>query len=88
MSTLAFVLTTSCEHSTSWSIMWTTYNFTKESMLKLPSGNHVDDTGNMVEQSVNLVILDTVFLNLHYGDVENSVDAAVQENFLSEKILS
>ena len=45
-------------------------------------------TWNIIEQAVNLVISDTVFLNLHYGDVENSADATVQENFkLLEKIL-
>ena len=89
MFMLVFVLTASCEYSTSWSIMWTTCDFTnKES--KLPHSNDVDDTWNIIEQAVNLVISDhTVFLNLHYGDVENSADATVQENFKSlEKILS
>ncbi len=74
-STLAFVFATSWEDTTGWSIMWTMYDFTKESYLSCR--NHVDGTWNVVEQAANLVILDALFLNLCNGDVENSVDTAV-----------
>ena len=67
--------------------MWALYCFTKES--KLSGGNHVDNTWNAIEHLTNLLIADVVFLNLHYGDVEYSLDATMEENFkFSKKILS
>jgi hypothetical protein len=66
--------------------MWTSYYLTKES--KLSSGNHVDNTWNVIKHLTNLLIADVVFLNLHYGDVEYLSDAMMEENFkLSKKIL-
>ena len=67
--------------------MWALYCFTKES--KLSGGNHVDNTWNAIEHLTNLLIADVVFLNLHYGDVEYSPDAMMEENFKSlKKVLS
>jgi hypothetical protein len=61
------VLTASCEHPMSWRVMRTSYYFTKES--KLSGSNHVDNTWNVVKHLTNLLIVDVVFLNLHYGEV-------------------
>ncbi len=85
-SAFALVLTASCEHPTSWRVMRTSYYFTKES--KLSGGNHVDNTWNVLKHLTNLLIADVVLLNLHYGDVEYSSDATMEENFKSlRKIL-
>jgi hypothetical protein len=66
--------------------MRTSYYFTKES--KLSGGNHVDNTWNVLKHLTNLLIADVVLLNLHYGDVEYSSDATMEENFKSlRKIL-
>jgi hypothetical protein len=86
-SAFALVLTASPEHPTSWRVMWASYYFTKES--KLSGGNHVDNTWNVIEHMTNLLIADVVILNLHYGDVEYSLDATMEANFkLSKKVLS
>jgi hypothetical protein len=63
--------------------MRTSYYFTKES--KLSGGNHVDNTWNVIKHLTNLLIADVVFLNLHYGNVEYSLDATMEENFKSSK---
>ena len=86
-SGFAFVLTAGCEHPTSWRVMWTLYYFAKEA--ELSGGNHVYDTWYVVEHLANLLIVDVVFLNLHYGDVEYPPDAMMKENFKSlKKVLS
>jgi hypothetical protein len=43
------------------------------------------DTWNVIEHLTNLLIVDVVFLNLHYGDVEYLLDATMKENFKSLK---
>ncbi len=86
-SAFAFVLTAGCEHPMSWRVMGTSYYFAKEA--KLSGGNHVYDTWYVIEHLANLLILDVVFLNLHYGDVEYPPDAMMKENFkLPKKVLS
>ena len=86
-SYLAFMLTACCEHSAGRGVVWSTHYPTKES--KLPCRNHVYDTRNVIEHLSDLVISDVVFLNLQYGDVEYSPNAAVKEDFkLSKEILS
>jgi hypothetical protein len=83
----AFVLTTGCEHPTSWRVIWALYYFAKEAQLS--GGNHVYDAWNVIEHLANLFIVDVVFLNLHDGDVEYPLDATMKENFKSlEKVLS
>jgi hypothetical protein len=86
-SYLAFMLTACCEHSASRGVVWSTHYLTKEA--KLSCHNHVYDTWDVIEHSSNLVISDVVFLNLHYGNVEYSSNAVVEEDFkLSKEILS
>ena len=63
--------------------MWTSYYFAKEA--ELSGGNHVYDTCYVIEHLANLLIVDVVFLNLHYGDVEYLPDATMKENFKSSK---
>jgi hypothetical protein len=82
-SAFAFVLTVGCEHPPSLRVMWTLYYFAKEA--KLSGGNHVYDTWYGIEHLANLLIVDVVFLNLHYGDVEYPPDAMMKENFKSSK---
>ena len=86
-SYLAFMLTACCEHSVGRGVVWSTHYLTKEA--KLSCRNHVYDTWDVIEHSLDLVISDVVFLNLHYGNVEYSSNAAVEEDFkLSKEILS
>ena len=84
---LALMLTACCEHSAGRGVVWSPHYLTKET--KLSRCNHVYDTRNIIEHSSDLVISDVVFLNLQYGDVEYSPNAAVKEDFkLSKEILS
>ncbi len=78
-SAFAFVLTAGCEHPTSWRVMWTLYYFTKEA--KLSGGIHVHKTWNVIEHLMNLLVANVMFLNLHYGDVEDLPDAMMEEYF-------
>ncbi len=82
-SVFGFVLKAGCEHLTSWRVMWTLYYFAKEA--ELSGGNQVYDTWYVIEHLANLLIVDVVFLNLHYGDVEYPPDATMKENFKSSK---
>ena len=67
--------------------MWALYYFAKEA--ELSGGNHVYDTWNGIKHLTNLFIVDVVFLNLTFGDVEYLSDATMEENFKSaEKVLS
>jgi hypothetical protein len=67
--------------------MWTSYYFAKEA--ELSGDNHVYDTWYVIEHLANLLIVDVVFLNLHYGNVEYPQDATLKENFkLLKKVLS
>ena len=45
----------------------------------MPSSYHVDNTWNVIEQMKNLVVPDSVFLDLSYGDVEKSTDSTMQK---------
>jgi hypothetical protein len=77
------VLTAGCEHPTSWRVRWASYHLAKEANLS--GGNHVHNTWNVTEHLVNLLIADVTFLNLHYGDVEDSLDATMVEYFIFSK---
>jgi len=83
-SAFAFVLTADCEHSTSWRVMWTLNYFTKEA--KLSDSNHVHNTWNVIEHLTNLRVMNVWFLNLHYGDVEDLLDATMEEYFKFPKL--
>jgi hypothetical protein len=59
--------------------MWTLHHLAKEA--KLSGSNHVHNTWNVIEHLTNLLIADVTFLNLHYGDVEDLLDAMMEEYF-------
>ena len=73
------MLTACCEYSVGRGVVWSTHYLTKEA--ELSCCNHVYDTWDVKEHSSNLVISDVVFLNLHYGNVEYSSYAVVEEDF-------
>ena len=77
------MLTACCENSAGRGVVWSTHYLTKEA--ELSCCNHVYDMWDVIEHSSNLFVSDVVFLNLHYGNVEYSSNAAVEEDFKSSK---
>ncbi len=62
-----------------WAIKGSTNGLSNE--VHLSCGNHVADARDVIEHSANMIVLDAFLLDSYDRDVENSLDAAMEEDF-------